>query len=220
MSKHAKFSPSSAHRWVRCPYSVMGEQIKEDKKIFAEEGTRAHKVAESILKEEYFNVDNLCIDAYGEKDLSMLKYVNDYLDAIRSFAPYDNKFIETRIRLNSDCWGTADFIGVTESTIHIIDLKYGRGRVEAINNSQLEIYAVGAWLKLGKPSIQFKLHIVQPRIKHYASSKLTYDALHMLHIYYLDKIISAKENPTFKNTGPWCKWCKAKDCEYRGVWNR
>lgn len=53
MAGHALLSPSSAHRWMVCPGSVVLEQGIEDKgSIYADEGTAAHFLAEQCLRFE------------------------------------------------------------------------------------------------------------------------------------------------------------------------
>lgn len=47
---HAKLSPSSAHRWMECPGSVvMEEGLKDETTVFMAEGTAAHFLAEQCL---------------------------------------------------------------------------------------------------------------------------------------------------------------------------
>ena len=53
MADHAKLSASGSARWMNCPGSVrMEEGYTNTSSIFAEEGTRAHTVAEMCLTRE------------------------------------------------------------------------------------------------------------------------------------------------------------------------
>jgi len=51
MASHARFSPSGAHRWVRCPGSITMEETIPDKpsSYYAAEGSAAHMLAEQCL---------------------------------------------------------------------------------------------------------------------------------------------------------------------------
>lgn len=215
--QHAKFAPSAAHRWTRCPFSVMGEQDEDDSSIFAEEGTRAHKLAECILTGEAPNIKKLCVNAYGRQDFDMLKHVNTYMDYIERWAPFKKIFIEEHIKISTDIWGTADFIGVTDEFIHVIDLKYGKGvEVEAEHNKQLRTYAAGAWLRLGGPLKHVVTHIVQPRVKQpFKAWSYDYELLPGFCEYLKHKAARAEKYPNKQVPGEWCQWCKAKNCPHR-----
>ena len=53
VSSHSPYSPSKAHRYIRCPGSVALEAGLEDSSsTYAREGTAAHKLAEMVLKKE------------------------------------------------------------------------------------------------------------------------------------------------------------------------
>ena len=62
------FSPSSAHRVLQCPPSLMLDKKFPDKgSEFAAEGTYAHAMAEFILRRYLDDVpDPECLDFYSE----------------------------------------------------------------------------------------------------------------------------------------------------------
>jgi hypothetical protein len=48
--QHAKLSASGSHRWMACPGSIKAEDgYPETSSVFAEEGTRAHELADRCL---------------------------------------------------------------------------------------------------------------------------------------------------------------------------
>jgi hypothetical protein len=179
VSAHALFSPSGAHRWMACPASLALEaDCPNESSAFADEGTAAHELAQMCLTE------NLDADAYigrvievGERqfgvDEDMAPYVQVYVDAVRSYADGGELFVEQRVDFGEaigqpgDGFGTADAIIIQGNELQLHDLKYGRGvKVDAEENDQLLLYAVGAIEQLGI-AYEFervRLVIHQPRL--------------------------------------------------------
>lgn len=173
-SDHARFSPSSASRWLRCPVSI---KISEDwlannpappSGPESEFGTLCHSIADSELRlsnpalalpvapeieEKIRPYINYVRETWGfissmEADLPLSEYHSTYHSEIR---------LNTRIR---DCWGTCDCLIMSETECWIIDLKTGRTLVSPEENDQLLIYAMGALTENPKLT-RFNLVIVQ-----------------------------------------------------------
>jgi hypothetical protein len=184
MSEHAKLSPSGAHRWMACPGSLALEaDLPDTSSAFAEEGTQAHALAASCLTldEQPIDYDNCCIDyvdhgvkksvAIGQE---MAEFVQVYVDRIRQYADGNELMVEQRLEFSRyvdvpDQFGTSDAVILAGDEIQVHDLKYGRGvKVDADNNEQLMLYALGALDTFG-PLGDFKrvrLVIHQPRLQH------------------------------------------------------
>lgn len=161
MSDHAKLSPSAAERWMTCPGSVvLSEGMPEKSSAFAEEGTRAHELAELLLGGV----------AVVVKDADMLQHVNVYVDHVLDLSGQGSKLhVEVKVKVTDQIWGTADAIvwRPDTSTLYVRDLKYGAGvAVEVHNNLQLKIYALAALLTMGYPAKVVDVGIVQPRCPH------------------------------------------------------
>lgn len=152
MKQHSLYSASASHRWIHCPGSVvLSKDIENVSSEAAEEGTRAHELAERILRGETVECD----------DAEMLQHVQYYVDYVKSI-PGELR-IEQRIDYSDflgvdDAFGTADAVIVDDDVVHIVDFKYGKGKVKAEGNTQLFLYGSVFLPK------QLKLHIVQPRI--------------------------------------------------------
>lgn len=194
MAKHALLSPSSAHRWCNCPGSVaLTKDLPNVSSPYAEEGTRAHRLAELALA--YWREAERLTDGYGfAGDMSYAaardKYfelrdkageemdaaVGTYLQAIENKRPYSWLKVEERLDVSGitgeeGAAGTADCVMFKGDTLWIIDFKYGKGvRVAAEHNDQLSIYAIAAYDQLdffAQAGVQqIGLQIVQPRIDH------------------------------------------------------
>lgn len=189
-------APSRAEQWLSCPLSavlsrelrgpysgcctgpvVTSSSPKEEE--FIEQGVLAHKLAQETINYLFLN---------GEKTLktsrTIEQAVQDYINVLQYYVNDNSGNIvmfgaEQSVKIELDeeskksgltCRGTVDAALVTTRSIHVFDLKYGENEpVDAKNNAQLMLYAVGLYQanKPLYPSItDIVLHIIQPRQEH------------------------------------------------------
>lgn len=174
---HALLSASGSHRWMACPPSARLEECCQNKESdAAKEGTVAHELCELKIKVQLGEDVSLSeYEALKENPLftkEMDACTNIYSDYCIDTAKEENglPLIEVELDLSAyipEGFGTVDCVIVSEKTLHVIDFKYGRGvEVSPVENSQLMIYAIGAY-DLYSPIYDFetvKLTIVQPRL--------------------------------------------------------
>lgn len=174
---HALLSASGSHRWMACTPSARLEKCCQTKESdAAKEGTVAHELCELKVKVQLGeDVSMSEYEALKENPLftkEMDACTNIYADYCIDTAKEENglPLIEVELDLSSyipEGFGTVDCVIVSEDTLHVIDFKYGRGvEVSPVENSQLMIYALGAY-DLYSPIYDFKtvkLTIVQPRL--------------------------------------------------------
>lgn len=233
MTAHAILSPSSAHRWLECPPSAVLESKFPDRRSeSAQEGTFAHKWAEVQLR-HFLGQDPS--ETVFDKTISEMKnddfynpglenYVDEYVDVVT------NKFMEAQERdrgadllleqrLDFQKWvpngfGHGDAVILADGTMEIIDLKYGRNvKVEAQNNPQLRLYALGAYQELCYlyDIDHVAMTIVQPRNGGESSETLSVNEL----LAWGDSIkpiaeIAIKGGGEFK-AGEHCQFCRAAE---------
>lgn len=215
---HAKLSASSSSRWIQCPGSANAEYgIIDLPNKYSAEGRLAHELAERIL----LNRDYSDLEVTTE----MVTYVKDYTDYISSIhsGVESRLYIEKRVDYASTApegFGTADAIILNSNyfgdELHIIDLKYGQGaRIEAYENTQLLLYAIGALNTLEKINIAnieyIHLEIIQPRLNHKAKWTITLPTLK-----YWEGYLKAKAEEASRHDAPRrpsisaCQWCKVQ----------
>lgn len=235
MSAHAKLSPSGAHRWMVCPGSVALESgIADTGSVYADEGTAAHTLAAACLegarRAETFMGEKITV---GERvfvvDRDMADYVQDYVDLVLSEAEGCELLVERRVPIGhitgeERAGGTADaiIIDVPGRRIRIVDLKYGMGvKVEALDNPQLQMYALGAMDEYGVVGEfdEVSMLIHQPRLNHVAEFHVP---TAQLEDFRARASRAAERAALAANTPPedlsdflepgasQCKWCKAK----------
>ena len=184
---HALLSASSSHRWLNCPPSALVAAKYEDTgSEFAAEGTLAHEVAEAIasgsIKPESV-VTNEDIDTDVTQE--MVDCAKEYSDYIQERITTDTPTVLLEQRVDFSPWvpdgfGTCDCIILEGDVMTVIDYKYGKGvAVDAVDNPQLRLYALGALNDFGiaYDVKMVEVHIFQPRINNVSSEAMTTEDL-------------------------------------------
>lgn len=191
-SEHALISPSAAKRWIACPGSVrLTENFPDKGSKYAEEGTFAHSVCETLLRHYSEKIspsrkkaELAALKANKWYSDELMEYCKIYVDLVK--ATYKDALkkdksavldIEVKLDLGDfipNGFGTADAVIIYNDTLMIFDFKYGRGvRVDATENPQMRCYAGGALIAY-RNLFDIKrviTTIVQPRVENGISSE-------------------------------------------------
>lgn len=217
--QHAYVTASGSSRWINCPPSVALEaKFPDTSSEAAKEGTEAHALAEKKVI-AWLKGDH----AQEASDRSMEEAVTAYRDYIISISETERRkgglggvMVERRLDLSRwipGGFGTSDACIVSERHLHIVDLKYGKGvKVDARNNSQMRLYALGAIDELW-PLYEFDsvtMHIFQPRLDNVSTETMTVAEL----LEWGEKIKPlahlAYQGQGVQKPGSWCKFCRAQ----------
>ena len=228
--KHALLSASSSHRWLHCPPAPVAESAVPDKgSAWAEEGTLAHAIVAYKLK-TYLGEDTHAEEEeiaqlrarYWTEEMeehtdAYVRYVlGKFREAVKDY-PRARLFVESRLDFSfwvPEGFGTGDAVIVSDTFIHIIDLKYGKGvKVEAADNPQLKLYALGA---LDEYDYRYafravRLTIFQPRRSHIEEWETTPEVLLTWansEVFHLARLAFAGKGE--RCPGEWCRFCKVK----------
>ena len=231
---------SGAKRWIACPPSArLEENFPDSTSTFAQEGTLAHDLAELKLRKHF-------IEPMGQRKYnSKLKTIKDdvlyqdemqehtdaYMDYIKQIAYSYNTtpYIAAEKRIDyskyvEEGFGTADCIIIAENDMYVIDFKYGKGvAVEAENNAQMQLYALGAYLEYSFLYAVENIHlsIVQPRLNSISVYVTTPEEL----IEWAEEIIKPAAILAFEGKGDFkagehCRFCRARaNCRARSDMN-
>lgn len=236
---HATLSASGAKRWMSCPPSARLEErlrgiFGEKSTPFAEEGTKAHSLAElKLLREKGrlseddgindFNYD-LRRKALGDIPKEMDEATDYYAEIIiekfltaRQSCPDAQLKLEQRLdfsRWVPDGFGTGDAVIVSEELLEVCDLKYGKGvPVFAENNPQARCYGLGALHCYGVlyGFKHVRNTIIQPRLDSVTEEMLTTDEL----LQWAETELKPAAELAWKgkgefNPGGHCKFCAAR----------
>lgn len=235
--QHAKLSASGSSRWMACSGSVVLESLLEDEgSIFAEEGTKAHSVAEARLRAilEGTSEDRNILKLEKTTEAEMWAFAGKYVeyctalcDTIRLSGHDVRTYVERRIRFDRwvhEGFGTVDFIAIGGDELHIVDFKYGKGvPVDAIENTQMRMYALGVLQEYECIFDNLKtvtMHIVQPRISNYSQEVMHVDDL----LQWAETELKPKADRAAAATreyaiGSHCRFCRAKAiCKARATY--
>ena len=222
--KHARFSPSAAKRSLNCPPSlVLGEQFAEEESPYAAEGSAGHALAEHLIKKHLKQRSKRPVSDYYSDDLleSVQAYV-DYcigeIEDAKHECPDPYFAVEQRVDVSAyvaECFGTADMVVVTDTVLHIIDLKLGRGvEVEADDNPQLKIYGLGLLTihEMLRDIEVVRLTIYQPRLANYSTWDITPADLKV----WGEEVLKPRGAMALMGAGEfqpgsWCRFCKARN---------
>lgn len=241
--KHAILSPSACSRWgldekgnpACTPSARLEEKLRgifgDASSPFAEEGTRAHALAELKLRHmtgEYNDFTYKAIRAEMEakkpKISSAMERATDlYVDIVmgklfeaQQVCEDAKLLIEERFDLTQwvpECFGTGDVVIVSDATLEVVDYKNGSGvKVDAAGNQQMRLYGLGGLAAYGDlyGFTHVKCTIVQPNIDNISEEVLTREEL----LAWGEKLKPAAEL-AWKGKGEFrpgdrCRFCKAK----------
>ncbi|MCM1271472.1 MAG: DUF2800 domain-containing protein [Ruminococcus flavefaciens] len=234
MAGHALLSPSSSERWINCPPSAKENTGGDIGSSYAQQGTEAHELGAYHIEKalghkvhdptedlEFFDEEMAeCTDAYRD-------FVLEQVELAKQSCPDPLVLVEQRLdftRWVAESFGTADCVIVADEIMTVIDFKYGLGvLVDAENNSQMRMYALGA-LNLFESIYDIKrvrMVIFQPRRNNVSSAELSKEEL----LQWADEVLipaaalAAKGEGDYK-AGKHCQFCKIKaTCRKRAEYN-
>lgn len=229
--KHAILSASSSHRWLRCPPSARLQlNFPDTTSEAAEEGTAAHALAEHKLRRMLKLRSSKPVSQYDSDDMDVhtdgyVAFVSEAIESAKTHSSDVIVMIEQRLDFSEyvpDGFGIGDCVIVAYDNLHIIDLKYGQGvLVEAENNSQMMLYALGA-LRLFDSLYDIKavsMTIYQPRRDNVSTWTISVDEL----MDWAENTLRPTAELAFAgdgeySCGEWCRFCAARTtCRARAM---
>lgn len=233
--RHALLGPSGASRWLVCtPAPRLEATLPEKPSIFAERGHLAHALAEmkvihwldpkalparslnaqvKKLKERQFQDELLWEPAMDANTDAYLDFIKETANAMPE-RPYIA--VEQEVDLSTyipESFGTADCILIGSGILHVIDYKNGAGvPVAAYENTQMKLYALGAYLKYGLlfEISTIRMSIYQPNV---STEPQTWETTTQALLEWAEGIeataIRAFNGDGDFTTGEHCRFCRA-----------
>lgn len=243
---HAFLTASGSVRWLACtPSAKLEAEFPDTTSEAAREGTLAHEICEVKARQKFYQKGDAGYIAKGvaTRELNKLRkddlyqdemeeYTDTYVDELdlQALGFQGKPYISLETRLDLSDWipngfGTADCIMIGEDQLLVADFKYGKGvRVDAENNTQMQLYALGAWKKFSLIyNIQrVKMLIIQPRLTNNPSMwEESIEDLIKFGEYAKERAAMAINGEGDYNPGETqCCFCRAKErCRARADYN-
>ena len=229
---HAALGASSAYAWLRCPQYVKVQQLSPDQTSeYAEAGRLAHAMGEYKLRSYFmepvgkrsYNARLKKFKEYPAYDSGMDEATDLYLETAKAealtFAAAPFVALEVRVDYSDyapNGFGTADCILIGGKRLVVIDYKNGAGvPVEAEDNPQLKLYALGAMQSFGmiygNTLTEVRVIIVQP---HAGGVKVWDTDRAALEQWGRETVVPAAklalEGTAPGQPGAWCRFCRGK----------
>ncbi|MDR6939424.1 DUF2800 domain-containing protein [Arcanobacterium hippocoleae] len=220
-SDHALLSASGAHRWLNCtPSARLESDEPESTSAAAEQGTVAHALAEHKLRRALKQRSKRPVSSWIDDEMETLAddyvaFVQEHISIAQETCGDPQVLIEQRLDFSHIVpggFGTGDCVIIAEPVLQIIDLKYGQGvLVEAANNPQLMLYALGALHAFGSlyDIERVAVTIYQPRRANVDTWEIS--------VAELEQWAEAEVKPKAELAaagkgefcpGSWCQFCK------------
>ncbi|WP_242136964.1 DUF2800 domain-containing protein [Sphingomonas sp. TREG-RG-20F-R18-01] len=226
MSEHAPLGPSAAEGWATCAgYINANRGLPDFDSKPAAEGTAAHMISEYCLAfgldaADFIGARTKVADwtfVWTDDDADLLQRGIDYIRDLPGEFFGEQRVDISDITLPGQ-FGTLDRAIWDGDTIILNDLKWGRGvPVSPFENKQLMLYALGLWIKLGRPAIKrFILQIDQPRHAGGGGTwECTLDDLEQF-AEWIEQRAIATTDPDAPRTASLkgCVWCKRRRVRY------
>lgn len=229
---HAALGASSAYAWLKCPQYVKVQQLFPDQTSeYAEAGRLAHAMGEYKLRSYFMEpVGKRSYNARLKKfkedpayDPGMDEATDLYLETAKAealtFAAAPFVALEVRVDYSDyapNGFGTADCILIGGKRLVVIDYKNGAGvPVEAEDNPQLKLYALGAMQSFGmiygETLTEVRVIIVQPHaggVKVWDTDRAALEQWGRETVAPAAKL--ALEGTAPGQPGEWCRFCRGK----------
>jgi hypothetical protein len=201
----------------------LSEQYEDTGSSYALEGTCIHALCEFKLKTILGIKTGNPTPNLAYYDDEMEQCATDYAAYILEIVEHERQaghapqiFIEQRLdysRYVKDGFGTADCVIVSDGTLYIVDFKYGKTKVEAFENTQLRIYALGALEAFGclYDIRVISMIIFQPQCDHISDwTVYTESVMQWAEDVLIPTAKLAENGEGEYQSGEHCRFCKAK----------
>lgn len=218
---HALLSASSAHRWINCtPAPYLEAQHPDTSSDAAAEGTAAHELAEHKLRQHLDMPTTRPVSEWDSEEMD--DYTDQYADHVMAELQRAREVdkaaflgIEERLDFSHivpDGFGTGDALIVSDDTLTVVDLKYGKGvEVSAVGNPQMRLYALGALATYGAiyDIEQVRMVIFQPRLGNVSVEEVAVDDL----LAWAENVVRPAAEKAIAGegelkAGQWCRFCR------------